>query len=166
MVRRGLADRKDAEPERVIEAMLDHGVEFVVIGGVAAIAHGVSRITRDIDLLIEPGRGNCRRAIEALVDLGAEEYRPQTKRWVAVSADADPKWLLAKPRLLDSRAGGIDICNAMKKVPDWKTARARAIEIEAFERSFLVLDKDTLIQSKLAAGREQDRADVAELNLL
>ncbi len=46
--RRVLEDRKDAEPPRIIEAMLDHDVEFVIIGGVAALAHGVQRITRDI----------------------------------------------------------------------------------------------------------------------
>ena len=39
-----------------------------------------------------------------------------------------------------------------------------ALEAEAFGQTVLVLDKDTLIRSKLAAGREQDLADVAELN--
>ena len=43
-------------------------------------------------------------------------------------------------------------------------ARPRALEAEAFGQTVLVLDKDTLIRSKLAAGREQDLADVAELN--
>ncbi|MDP9189625.1 MAG: nucleotidyltransferase [Actinomycetota bacterium] len=146
--------------------MLDHDVEFVIIGGVAALAHGVQRITRDIDLLIEPGRANCRRAIEALADLGAEEYLPQGKKWVRISPKADPAWLLAAPRLCDSRAGGVDICNAIKGTPSWKAARAGALEVQAFGLSFLVLGKDALIKSKLATGREQDRADVAELNQL
>ena len=52
----------------------------------------------------------------------------------------------------------------MKSAPSWKQARATAIEIEAFGLEFLVLGKDALIKSKLAAGREKDRADVAELN--
>jgi hypothetical protein len=159
-----LANRRDAEPERIITTLLDRKVEFVIIGGVAALVHGVQRITRDVDLLVEPGRGNCRRAIEALVELKAAEYRPASRRWVRISPRADPAWLLQQPRLCDSRAGGVDICNAIEGVPDWKSARAGAIEIEAFGRSFLVLDKDTLIKSKLAAGREQDKADVAELN--
>jgi hypothetical protein len=54
----------------------------------------------------------------------------------------------------------------MDGVPDWDAARSRAIQVDAFDCSFLVLDKDTLIRSKLAAGREKDRADVAELNEL
>ena len=63
--RRVLTDRKDAEPPRIIDALLEHEVEFVIIGGVAALAHGVQRITRDIDLVIAPGKANCRRAIKA-----------------------------------------------------------------------------------------------------
>ena len=163
---KSLAERSDADPARIIATFLDHEVEFVIIGGVAALAHGVQRITRDIDFLVEPSKANRGRAIAALVELSAEEYRPGSRNWVRISAKADPDWLLREPRLLDSAAGGVDICNAMEGVPDWPSARAGALEVEAFGRTFMVLDKDTLIKSKLAAGREQDLADVAELNEL
>ena len=135
-----------------------------MIGGVAAIAHGVSRITRDLDLIVQPSKANRRRTIKALVELEAREYRPASKRWVRIRANADPDWLLKQPRLCDSRFGGIDICNAIRGAPSWKQARATAIEVDAFGLGFLVLGKDALIKSKLAAGREQDKADVAELN--
>jgi hypothetical protein len=163
---RTLADRADADPAVILPTLAEHQVESVVIGGVAALAHGVQRITRDIDFLVGPGARNCRRAIAALVELGAAEWRPASKRWVRLSPKADPAWLLREPRFFDTRAGGIDLCNAMRGAPEWKTARPRAIEVEAFGCSFLVLDLDTLIRSKLAAGREKDRADVAELNEL
>lgn len=166
MARRRLADRGDAQPGRILAVLDLREVEFVVIGGVAAIAHGVSRITRDLDLIVSPGRANRRRAIAALAELEAEEYRPASGSWVRIRPGADPDWLLAQPRLLDSRFGGVDICNAMEGAPGWKPARATALEVEAFGLSFLVLGKDTLIASKLAAGREQDLADVAELNAL
>jgi hypothetical protein len=164
--RRSLADRRDADPSTVIAALLDHGVEFVVVGGVAAIAHGVQRTTRDIDFLLRPGKRNSRRAIAALAELGAEELRPRSKRWVRVSAAADPDWLLKEPRFFDSAAGGIDVCNSIPGVPGWKAALAGSLEIEAFGRSFRILDRDTLIRSKLSAGREKDLADVAELGEL
>lgn len=164
--RRTLADRRDAEPQRIITNLLDRDVEFIVIGGVAAIAHGVQRITRDIDFLLEPSTGNCRKAIAALVELGAEEFQPAGGRWIPVASKADPRWLLRQPRFFDSFAGGIDLCNAMEGVPQWSAARSRAVTADAFGRSFLVLDKDLLIRSKLAAGREQDLQDVAELGEL
>ncbi|MCC2664767.1 MAG: nucleotidyltransferase [Geminicoccaceae bacterium] len=164
MAPRRLAERGDAKPDRILAALVEHGVEFIVVGGVAAIAHGVSRITRDLDILVEPGKACRRRTIAALAELGAREYRPSSKRWVAISPKADPDWLLKAPRLLDSRFGGVDICNAMDSAPSWKRARATAVEVEAFGLGFLVLGRDELIRSKLAAGREQDLADVAELN--
>ena len=161
---RRLAQRSDAKPDRILEVLIANEVEFVVIGGVAAIAHGVSRITRDLDLVVGTSKDNRRRTIKALVELEAREYRPASKKWVRIRANADPDWLLRQPRLCDSRYGGIDICNAIKAAPSWKQARATAIEVDAFGLSFLVLGKDALIKSKLAAGREQDKADVAELN--
>lgn len=162
--RRGLADRKDADPARIVETFLDHAVEFIVIGGVAALAHGVQRITRDIDFLVEPTKVNCRRTLHALASLGAEEYRPLAKKWIPVSASADPDWLLKEPRLCDSDAGGVDICNAIEGTPGWQTAVKDAVAIQAFDREFRVLSKDNLIASKIVAGREKDRADIAELN--
>jgi predicted nucleotidyltransferase len=36
-------------------SLSDHGVEYVVIGGVAAIAYGVPRVTLDIDMTRTPG---------------------------------------------------------------------------------------------------------------
>ena len=164
MEARRLAQRSDAQPDRILEALIANGVEFVVVGGVAAIAHGVSRITRDLDLIVAPNRANRRRTIKALVELEAREYRPATKKWVRIRSNADPNWLLRQPRLCDSRFGGIDIVNAIKSAPSWKQARATAIEVDAFGLQFLVLGKDALIKSKLAAGRDQDKADVAELN--
>ncbi len=164
MEARRLAQRSDAKPDRILEVLIANEVEFVIVGGVAAIAHGVSRITRDLDLIVAPNKANRRRTIRALAELEAREYRPTTRKWVRIRANADPDWLLRQPRLCDSRYGGVDICNAMKSAPSWKEARATAIEIEAFGLEFLVLGKDALIKSKLAAGREKDRADVAELN--
>lgn len=164
--RRSLADRRDADPRSIIEALNGAGVEFVAVGGVAALAHGVQRITRDFDIVIEPSQANARRMIEVLADLRAEEFQPQSKRWTRVRSGASPGWLLNQPRFLDSDAGGIDILNAREGVPDWETARAGSIEIEAFGEPLRVLDKDTLIRSKLAAGREKDLRDVTEVNEL
>jgi hypothetical protein len=133
-----------------------------VIGGWAVISHGSQRLTRDLDIIIDRRVANCRRLIAALVDLGAE-HRLSSGKWTKLSPKADPKWVAAENRLFDTRAGGIDVFNRMEGVPTWKEARTRAIEVDAFGQDFTVIDKDSLIRSKLAAGRDQDLADVAEL---
>lgn len=159
---KGLAGRKQVDPAGVIAALAGNEVEFVVVGGYAVIAHGSTRITRDLDLIVDRRVANCRRLIAALVDLDAE-HRLRSGRWVKLSPRADPKWIASENRFFDSRAGGIDIWNKMDGIPSWKEARPRAIETDAFGHVVPVLDKDLLIRSKLVADREKDRADVAEL---
>jgi transcriptional regulator with XRE-family HTH domain len=164
--RRTLGDRKLADPSAIVATLNRFEVRFIVIGAVAGVALGLQRITRDFDILIEPSAKNCRRAIAALADLHAEEFHPATKEWARVHSRARPGWLLRKPRFFDSDAGGIAICNPIESVPDWDTAYRGSTEIQAFDERFRVLDKDAFIRSKLAAGREKDLEDVAELNEL
>jgi hypothetical protein len=137
-------------------------VEFVVIGGIAAIAHGSRRMTEDLDIVIDQRVANCRRLIAALVELEAK-YRLSSGRWTKVSPQVDPKWLAKENHLFETRAGGIDVMNRLDGVPSWKEARPRALEAEAFGHTVFLLDKDTLIRSKLVAGRDKDLSDVAEL---
>ena len=160
--RRGVAARRPIKIAAALEALRRHEVEFIVIGGWAVISHGSQRLTRDLDIVINRSAANCRRLIAALVELGAE-YQLSSGRWAKLSPKADPKWIAKETHLFDTRAGGIDVMSRLEGVPSWKEARPRALEVDAFGITFLVLDKDTLIRSKLAAGREQDLADVAEL---
>jgi hypothetical protein len=159
---RTLGERQQVDPAAVIEALAEHDVDYVVIGGFAAIVHGARRLTQDLDLIVDRRAANCRRLIAALVSLGAE-HRLRSGRWTKLSAKADPKWVAAANRFFDTAAGGIDVWNRMKGVPSWKDARPRAVEAQAFGHVVPVLDKDSLIASKLAAGREKDLADVADL---
>ena len=50
----------------VFKSLNAHEVRYVVIGGVAAIVHGVPRTTFDVDLLIEASEGNAGRLLAAL----------------------------------------------------------------------------------------------------
>jgi predicted nucleotidyltransferase len=56
----------------VLKAFWQHGVKFIVIGGHAAIYHGVRRNTGDIDILTEPTRKNGEKVIKALKELNLE----------------------------------------------------------------------------------------------
>ena len=54
------------EPDRLLEGLTSHGVEFVVIGGVAVGVHGVVRATKDLDIVPRPARANDERLAAAL----------------------------------------------------------------------------------------------------
>jgi len=54
------------QPEAILQTLSDHEVDFIVIGGLAAITHGSRRMTRDIDIVVEPHGDNLSRLETAL----------------------------------------------------------------------------------------------------
>lgn len=59
------------DPIRVFETLNRHGVDYLVIGGFAVIAHGHVRATKDVDLVASEQRDNLERLATALRELGA-----------------------------------------------------------------------------------------------
>ena len=55
----------------MLAALNDHGVEYVVVGGHAAIAYGVARLTKDLDVLVRPDEKNSEAVYAALAAFGA-----------------------------------------------------------------------------------------------
>ncbi|MEM7131869.1 MAG: nucleotidyltransferase [Chloroflexota bacterium] len=126
-------------------------VKYVVIGGVAAILHGVPRMTGDVDLLIEPSIENAERVLQVLADLGYD-----------TASLVDPSGLVQVKYLIFENGIKIDI---MLDIPglDFETAWANKVEMFAGEQSFWVVSKADLIDAKRAAGRERDLNDVEAL---
>src|SRR5256885_1353195 len=62
----------------VFSSLNSHGVKYLVIGGIAAIAHGVPRETPDLDILIEPTLANADHLLIALNDAGFFKAPPPT----------------------------------------------------------------------------------------
>ncbi len=63
------------DPRAILLALAEHGVEFVVVGGVAVQAHGHGRSTKDLDVMPRPDLVNLSRLSEALAALGAQLLR-------------------------------------------------------------------------------------------
>jgi hypothetical protein len=62
---------REYEPDKILEVLVDRGVDFVVIGGLAALAHGSPFPTRDVDITPDTHPANLARLSDALTDLGA-----------------------------------------------------------------------------------------------
>jgi predicted nucleotidyltransferase len=58
-------------PERLVEVLDRHGVEYLIVGGVAARAYGARRETKDIDCLVRRTRANLDRLAAAMRELHA-----------------------------------------------------------------------------------------------
>jgi predicted nucleotidyltransferase len=149
-------------PREILRVLGEHGVEFVVVGGVAVQTHGYLRPTQDLDLIPRPSLRNLSRLGEALADLGAQLWRRRQP------ADVTDPQLLKRAALvaLITDHGRLDLLNVRLTSGTPRTydeLREAAVEIELGGYTVAVAGIDDLIRMKRAAGREQDLRDIGAL---
>ena len=146
-------------------AFAEHHVEYLVVGGFAAYAHGVLRGTVDLDIVPRPDLANLSRLGEALGSIGARLHR--SAQPVNVS---DPH-ILRRASLvaLMTDHGRLDLLNVASTSglsSDYAELRERALEIELDGIPLAIIGLDDLVRMKRAAGRDQDLADIRALTAL
>lgn len=157
------ADRASGtDPRRIFETFQRHGVEYIVIGGIAAIVHGHTRNTRDVDFVAATARANLERLAAALRELGA---RPSGIDAHLLGIDVyDPATLGSGANFtMETDAGGLDLFNDVPGAAPYEELRERALAVEMGDLTVRVAGRDDLIRMKQAAGRPQDLADIAAL---
>lgn len=147
------------DAERIFEELARHGVDFVLVGGMATQAHGNTRMTNDVDLIPEPDPQNLARLATALRALEARVLNPG---YEGIEIDAAMLlratiWQLATPH------GGVDVLHDAPGAAPYDQLRERALAIALDDVRIQVAGLDDLIRMKLARGRTVDRADVAAL---
>lgn len=143
-----------ARSKALFASLEKHNVKYVVIGGIAAILHGVPRMTGDIDLFIEATVENARRILAVLAELGYD------------TADlVNPEGLVLVKFLFFENGIKIDV---MLQIPglDFATAWQNKLTRHTGEQMFYILAKEDLIAAKRAAGRQRDLEDVAVLEAI
>ena len=148
-------------PFELTGALARHGVEYVLIGGVAMQVHGHVRTTRDIDLIADWTPENMVRLARALGELDA--------RLRGVDADllgidlTDPRQLYDGGNfLMHTRHGDLDIfaVDQTAGAPDsYELLRSRAVAVEIRGAPLRVANPEDLIRMKTAASRFRDRPE-------
>ncbi len=146
----------------LIRALADHAVDYVVIGGFAAIAHGSPRATRDLDIVVAPDNDNLVRVAAVLDELAALRRMPGGETRPARAADVATIALGTTLHALTS-AGPLDIVGRPAGAPSYAALRSRAIDVNVAGGTVRVAGLDDLIAMKRAAGRPLDLQDIADL---
>jgi hypothetical protein len=135
-------------------------VDFVVLGGVAVIAHGYVRNTEDLDISYASDADNLEALGGVLLDLGA--------RLRAIDEDIpfipDARTLRRTQILtLDTPLGGLDLLANPDGSPGYAALKANAerIDFDGFE--VRIAGIEDLLAMKRAAGRLKDRPDIEAL---
>ena len=156
--------------EAIVRALNEAEARYLVVGGLAVVAHGFVRFTADIDLVLDPEPAALKRAVHALAGLG---YRPRAP--VELAEFADPKnrrqWAEEKGltvfSLFSDRHQATEVDLFLESPFDFDRAYARAerFDVAAGVQGTFVGIRD-LIEIKRKAGRPQDLQDIESLESL
>jgi hypothetical protein len=160
-----VSDIAPFDPERLLEALSRHKVNFILIGALAARLHGFPRLTADADITPAEDKPNLERLAAALNELDAKVYTESVPGGLAFDCSSAT---LARARMwnLVTSAGRLDIAFEPAGVEGYDDLKKEAERFEAFGVRFLVASLDDIIRSKEAAGRPKDLDDVAILRAM
>lgn len=137
-------------------ACLDrHQVQYILIGGLAAVLHGSPLPTIDADICPSEDGDNLQRLANALEELDARIRTPDTAE--GVPFPRDPTFLSRVTRLnLITKAGDLDLSFAPAGTGGYGDLVAHAVVVPVFGVPVAVASLEDVIRSKEAANRPKD----------
>ena len=148
---------------RMVQALVAHNVQFIIVGGAAAYAHGSSRLTEDLDIVYSRDTANLQRLVRAL-----EPLKPRLR-----GAPVDLPFQWDEDTLqhgmnftLMTSAGPLDIFGEIIGGPTFQELVEDTITLDLFGNKCLCLNLERLIKVKEATGRAKDLEVAKELRTL
>ena len=150
-------------PQSIIRTLVDEGVDFVVVGGLATMAHGSAYPSFDLDIAYARDPENLVRLAQALRTLGAVLRGAPPD----VSFQLDAKTLEAGAHFtFTTPYGAFDILDRPDGSPAYAELKAASIGAEIESEPVRVASLDHLIAMKEATGRPHDRIVANELRAI
>ena len=140
----------------ICRVLADHGVEYVIIGGVAARLHQTGHVTVDVDICPSRTEANRARLATALNALGARLRAEGEPDGIAFPAHPDLLGRVTTMTLI-TRHGPLDLCFAPAGFDGgYEDLVARSVVITAADTPLPVASLEDVVASKRAAGRPKD----------
>ena len=158
-----MTDRPPLSADEILRRLVERGVDFVVIGGIAGVLHGSARNTFDLDICFASDDANLAALGDVLTALGA--------RLKGVAEDvplvADARTLRQVELLtLTTTLGELDVLARPPGAPAYPDLRRNADRYDLGGFNVSVASIDDLIAMKQAAGRAKDLIDIEELEAI
>lgn len=146
-----------------LHALNSHKVEFIIVGGAAAVAHGSVRLTYDLDIVYGRTRENLRRLVDAL-----RPFHPYLRNvppglpflWDAETLHRGLNFTLT------TAIGDIDVLGEITGGGGYSGLLPHTTILDPFGIPCRCLTLSKLIEVKRAAGRVKDLEAIAELEVI
>lgn len=142
-----------ADLDALLLALFHAGIEFILVGGAAAVVHGAPVTTQDVDIVPRQTPDNLAR-LHALLEQLDTRYRPV--RW---DRDISPTLdhLAGKGRLnLITTHGPLDVLLRLHDARGYDDLISHTRQLDDGESKITVIDLETLIEIKQSTGRARD----------
>jgi hypothetical protein len=147
----------------MIRRLIAAEVEFVLVGGYAAVTYGVSLLTRDVDICCSFSKANLLRLQNALADIHPRHRMTPQRLPLELT---DELCASLKNLYLETDLCILDCLSEVAGVGVYEAVLHRSIELQLPDMSIRVLDVDALIQAKEAMNRPHDRITVTQLRAI
>jgi hypothetical protein len=151
----------------IVKSLNENGVQYLIVGGLAVVAHGYLRFTADVDLLLSVEPDNLQRAVQALKLLG---YRPRAPVSFDDFIDLSKRQQWAREKnmtvfsLFSEAHPATEIDVFLEPPIHFGDAYTRAVRHEvAPETAATFCSLEDLIELKTLSGRPEDHADIEKL---
>ena len=146
--------------DHILRVLEEHGVQYVLIGGMNFLLRHEPVLTYDVDVWVQPSEENLRRTESALAALDCE-WGATESDWGAI-ADKQAGWLQDQAvYCLTSPHGAIDVFLSVTGLEDWDGCRARAVgDRTAAGVGYVGLSDEDMLRCQEALdgpARKQDR---------
>lgn len=146
--------------QKLLQFLVQSPLDFVLIGGFAAVLHGCNQSTRDIDICLVLSPEQIQSLRDVLKPLHPR-HRMTTEK---LSFFTEPKDVTGIKNLyLSTDLGVLDIVSRVEAVGDFHDVLKNAAEIKIYGGHCHLISIDDLIRSKKALGRHRDLVVVEEL---
>jgi len=144
----------------LLERLVNNGVDFVIVGGFAGVAHGCTYVTQDIDICCDFSPANLLALQKAISDLDPVHRMTPNRKKLKLT---DKTCVQFKNLYLDTENGQLDCLSFIDGLGDYNRTKQESELIEVEDMKIRVLSLDALIKTKRAMNRPQDKAAVLQL---
>jgi len=149
-----------AEQQQLLERFVRHGVEFVLVGGYAAVIHGVSLVTKDVDVCTHFSRQNLERIYAAVADLHPYHFLTPQPLPLEIPVGFEKR---INNLYIGTDLGRIDCLGEVLGIGGYAAAREQSIEIRLRFGALRTLNRKAMIAAKRAMDRPHDKITVMQL---
>jgi len=148
--------------DEVLRVLTRNEVEFIVVGGVAAILQGSPLTTEDVDVVYLSSEQNNTRLAKALGELRAYYFDPAGRH---IEPDVS-RLASMRMHLLKTSCGRVDVLRTVGKDLAYHDLVERSRELDVAEFRVRALDLEAIIETKEHADRPKDRYQLLFLRQL